>query len=271
MRCAIKFGYDGTSFSGSQRQMKQKHVRTVEGDIISCLIKYKIIEDLRTAKLQIASRTDTGVSAIGNVIAFDIESRFRNKILSLLNSKVDDCWFYSLNNVAFDFKPRMAKSRWYRYYLFKDKTVEIDNIISISKLFEGTHDFRNFAKPGLEDTTRTMDSIVISNQEPWIIIDLKARGFLWNQVRRLVSAWLGYARKDFRKDELESALSNPDVRSDFGIAPAEPLVLMDVEYDFDFVYDHGGILKKTKERLEKKYEEQLIKNEFFSLLLKKFS
>ena len=39
------------------------------------------------------------------------------------------------------------------------------------------------------------------------------------------------------KEEIIEALHNPNKRVDFGLAPAEPLILRDILYDFEFDYD----------------------------------
>jgi tRNA pseudouridine38-40 synthase len=267
MRYAVKFAYDGTKFSGSQRQPRQ-NIRTVEGDIIDYLIKHQIINDHKSSKFQVASRTDTGVSALGNVLTFNSDFTAKD-ILNILNSRVDDCWFYGICQVDENFKPRFAKSRWYRYYSFKDKKIDFEKLKSIIELFIGEHDFRNFAKPGIENTLRTIDTIEIENRDRWIIFDLKAPGFLWNQVRRLVSGWIQYAKGEIKREELEGAINNPDKSFDFGLAAAEPLVLMDVEYDFEFEINKKN-LRKTKAKLINEWQGLFLKSEFFNQLLGKF-
>jgi tRNA U38,U39,U40 pseudouridine synthase TruA len=46
------------------------------------------------------------------------------------------------------------------------------------------------------------------------------------------------------KEHVIEALHNPDKKVDFGLAPAEPLILMDIIYDIEFEYD-----KKLSNRL----------------------
>src|SRR5437667_12788730 len=68
MRVALKIAYDGRSFYGHQRQPDR---RTVEGECIAALRSARLIRDPKEAFIRSASRTDRGVSAIGNFIAFD--------------------------------------------------------------------------------------------------------------------------------------------------------------------------------------------------------
>src|SRR5438552_18995490 len=71
MRIALKIAYDGRSFYGHQRQPDR---RTVEGECIAALRSARLIRDPKEDFFRSASRTDRGVSEIGNVIAFAVSS-----------------------------------------------------------------------------------------------------------------------------------------------------------------------------------------------------
>jgi len=102
MRIALKIAYDGTRFYGFQRQ---PDLRTVEGDIIKVLKKLRIIEDVREANFKGASRTDRGVSAFGNVIAFDTAKPELTEP-RILNHHLRDIWILGKAEVPEDFHPR---------------------------------------------------------------------------------------------------------------------------------------------------------------------
>ena len=266
MRLAIKFAYDGTKFFGSSRQPR---LRTVEGEIIDCLKKYQVIDDLKESRFQVASRTDAKVSAIANVMAFNTVFKEKN-VLNILNSKTDDCWFYGITNVKDEFNPRKAKMRWYRYHLpprgrelvdNAKRSLDINRLKSAFKLFFGTHDFKNFAKPNLENTLRTIDSITASEKNEWIIIDIKAR---------LVNSWSLYSCCEIELEALKTALDNPTINCDFGLAPAEPLFLMDIEYDLKFELDLQ-VLERMYLRLKHKMVDIKLKEEFLGYLLSRIS
>ncbi len=268
MRVAIKFAYYGPTFSGSQVQ-NSTDLRTVEGVIISSLLQHNIIKDPKTARFQLASRTDAGVSALGNVLAFDSDYK-KDDILNILNSKIPDCWFYGFAVVDENFKPRHAKTRWYRYHLFKEPGLEYSKLVSIVKLFIGEHDLRNFSNPSLEmgTTVRGIESIEISEYGALILIDVKSSGFLWNQVRRMVSAWVKYAKCEISSQVLENALKDTTNYCDLGLAPAKPLILMDIEYDFQFEIDIK-LLQKTKLRLSRYWQDLNIKMSLIEYIMKK--
>jgi tRNA pseudouridine38-40 synthase len=229
MRYALKFGYLGKNFSGYARQPNQ---RTVEGEIINALKKAKIIENERSANFQSASRTDKGVSAIGNVLATDTEFR-KDEIISALNAHLNEIWFYGISKMDDGFNPRYAKQRWYRYILL-DQDLKEEKIRDIAKIFVGTHNFSNFAKiEEGKEPERTIESINILKEKDLIILDFKGQSFLWNMVRRIVRAVVDCAKGKISEEEIRDALTK-EVNLDVGIAAAEPLILMDVEYSFKF-------------------------------------
>jgi tRNA pseudouridine38-40 synthase len=264
MRYAFKFAYDGTGFTGSQRQPKQK---TVEGEILSCLNFHHVIDDSKSARFQVASRTDSGVSALGNVLA--LNANFKKKdIMNILNSKLDNCWFYGVTQVDDKFNPRHAKLRWYRYHMLDDGKIDFDSIKKVAQCFKGEHDFRNFSNPHVESTIRTIDSIEVTKIKNWIVIDVKAPGFLWNQVRRIVNACIRVGKDELDSTSVKDAMANPTNNQNFGLAPPEPLVLMDIKYDFEFDVDKQ-ILEKTKQRILSAWVNVRLKETLLSYLLER--
>ncbi len=226
MRVALKFGYDGSKFWGYQRQ---PDVRTVEGDVINALSKTRIMMDLKGSNFSSASRTDRKVSAIGNVLAFDTDFRLE-EILKALNSKLEDTYFWGMAEVEDDFTPRHANLRWYRYHL--PRHMNIDLLKETSALFEGEHDFKGFCRKSERSTIRTVDSISVKKGKSFIYFDIRAQSFLWNMVRRIVSAMVKYAEGEIPKKVIKDALAGKG--RDLGLAPPQPLFLMNVSYDFEF-------------------------------------
>ena len=115
MRIAVKFAYDGQSFYGYARQ---PNLRTVEGEVIKTLIKHGFMEDTKESRFLSASRTDKGVSALCNVVAFN--SNYEPKqILDSLKKESGDIIFYGISQVDDNFNPRYAKSRFLNLFNFK--------------------------------------------------------------------------------------------------------------------------------------------------------
>jgi len=239
MRIALKFAYDGNESHGYARQ---PNLKTVEGDLIKNLVKHGIIQDTKESSFRSASRTDKGVSALGNVVAFstDISKKI---ILQIFTDDFSSILLYGIKDVEPEFNPRYAKFRQYRYYL-QVTDLDIKKIISSFNCFTGEHNFSNFAKlEPYRNPIRTIDNILFMQENDILIIDFFAQTFLWHQIRRIISALIKVGSNKIDKEEICKALNNPDKRVDTGLAPARPLILKDVVYNFEFEYDASQLRK----------------------------
>ena len=246
MRTAIKFAYEGKDFQGYARQPKLK---TVEGELIKSLIKHGFIEDIEESFFRSASRTDKNVSALGNVVAFNTTASKKNLLQTLSNDS--SILVYGIKDVDQEFNPRYAKLRMYRYYL-PTTNLDIEKIVTTSDGFTGTHDFGNFARlESNKDPVRTIDNIIFTIEDDFLIIDFYAQTFLWHQIRRIISALIKVGNGKLEKEQIMDALDDPSKKVDFGLAPAEPLILMDIVYDFNFECDKNflNILNDIERRI----------------------
>ena len=255
-RVAVKFAYDGTRFMGSQRQ---PGVRTVEGELIAALVKIGAMTSPEQDRFQVASRTDRGVSALGNVFAVDTDFR-RQELLAALNASCRDVHCYALADVLDSFSPRRAKGRWYRYHL-PYRGQDISLMRACAGEFQGRHEFRLFCKSEGRVTTRTLDSASLSLDGDTVVIDLRAREFLRNMVRRIVSALDQVGQGRATLEEVRSALLGSG--RTLGLARPEGLFLMDV--------DHGlrmcpGPLGPLPERLEEERRSAQLAMRFYRAL-----
>lgn len=250
MRIALKFAYNGKKYNGFARQ---PNMLTVEGEIIKILLKNNFINDLKTSIFRSASRTDKGVSALSNVIAFNT-NHLKTKIIEKLSKEFTNILFYGFAIVDDDFNPRFAKMRQYRYYL-SNENLDVENIITTANVFTGEHNFSNFARvEDYKNSIRSIDNIVISETNDFLFIDFFAKNFLWNQIRRIISALIKVGNNKIKNQEITRALNNPKIKLDFGLAPGDPLILKEIFYDFNF-----EINKKNFKRLEL-FESQIISN-----------
>jgi tRNA pseudouridine38-40 synthase len=226
MRVALKVAYDGRAFYGHQRQPE---ARTVEGECLRALRAAHILSDPREAYFRSASRTDRGVSAVGNVIAFDAAMR-PDAVLGAFNGKARNVWAWAYAAVPDSFHPRHAEERWYRYFLLDPPPME--PLRASARRFQGEHDFRWFTSDPSSGPF-TLREVVVGAEPGAVTIDFRARSFRRTMIRRIVAAMLAHARDEIRLEDIEATLTG--VRHDFGVAPAEPLLLMDVRYPFDFI------------------------------------
>jgi tRNA pseudouridine38-40 synthase len=251
MRVAVKFAYDGRGFSGYARQPDRK---TVEGDLLQLLSDWGAIESLQEARFRAGSRTDRGVSALGNVVAFSSKLSV-DDLRSQMPGAVPGIVVYGVREVEESFYPRYAMQRQYRYYL-RTEGLDCNAIRDAAGVFLGEHDFRNFAK--LEegkDPVRCLDALTLSESGRFLVLDFVAQTFLWHQVRRMVAGLIRVGFRKLLKEDLIGALAHPEVRVDFGLAPAEPLILREVVYPFTFETLPGS--EKMLVRLEEEIVSRL--------------
>lgn len=229
-RIALKVAYDGLSFYGFQRQPGKV---TVEGALISALSKVGAIRSSRECGYRSSSRTDRGVSALGNIIS--VRTSFPPASLcSAVNSEMEDVWAYSALVVPDEFNPRAAKQRWYRYYLAKSEQ-DRELMVELAHKFVGVHDFSGYARKDKRNPMRKIDSIGISDAGMFHAIDFKAESFLWNMVRRIV--WMVNEGSSGRIPAGAVGPGSNEKPARVGLAPPEYLVLMDIDCGIEFPVD----------------------------------
>ena len=247
MRIALKIAYDGTKFYGFQRQ---PDLRTVEGEVIKVLKKLRIIESVKEANFKGASRTDRGVSAFGNVIAFDTAKPELTEP-RILNHHLRDIWILGKAEVPEDFHPRFwAKNKIYRYYLFDDG-IDVTKLKACAKVFLGEHDFSNFAHLGeFKNPVREVNRIDVFSRGRIIVVEIEGRSFLWEMARRIITALKLCSLGVLSIKDVELMLKE---RVDKKLPPAPPenLVLWEVVYEgIKFKKDAYAIEKVKREFLE---------------------
>ncbi len=260
-RIALKLAYIGDRYHGFQIQ---SNAYAVETEIFASLREAGIasdIKELREARYSRSARTDTGVHAFGQVIAFDTESGFGDLLSRIINSRLpDDIWVWAYAEVPPGFNARRdAISREYRYFLY-DRGYNIGSMRDSASLLTGRHDFLNFTK-AREDTVKTIDRITMHERNGFIIIDVAAQSFLWNMVRRIVSALelIGESTRD--RDWLWGLLNFAD-HADVECqgpkpAPAYGLVLRNVVFDgVEWSEDHY-----SKRRMKEAFSEMMVRHD----------
>ncbi|MGE5379298.1 MAG: tRNA pseudouridine synthase A [Candidatus Saccharibacteria bacterium] len=239
-RAAVKLAYDGRFFMGSQRQPGE---RTVESEMIEALRSIGAIESATASRFRFASRTDRGVSALGNVAAFDTD--FSSKaLLRAANSAVRDVYFYGLTEVPIGFTPRRAKGRWYRY-IMSSRGLDVGAVAECGRAFEGKHDFRRFCKADGRSTVKALESVQVMEIGGMLVVDLRAREFLRNMVRRTVAAMVKVGEEKATIEQVRRALEGADMS--FGLAAPEGLTLMDIEYGFPFTIECPPTMSRRAE------------------------
>jgi tRNA pseudouridine38-40 synthase len=247
MRVALKLAYIGTEFHGSQIQ---PNVITVEGEFFEALRNIGIIESPKYANYTFAGRTDAGVHALGQVVAFDTDKP-NLAIPRVINSELPPTiWAWAHAEVPLDFDARRdAISRHYRYVM-SGEGYDISRIREASKLLIGTHDFENFARTnGDKSTIRTIESINARVDGELTKIDVIGNSFLWNMIRKIVTA-LSMIGKGVRDKDWLLQMLNPDIYEE-GIepAPAYGLTFLKVNYKdkIEWIEDKYSIRRASEQ------------------------
>lgn len=258
-RVAVRIAYCGASFHGSQRQPE---ARTVEGEIIASLliISNGMSED--EIELKAASRTDAGVNALGNVVAFNTQFQNDEMLLDALNAISRDVFYLSLAELPRGYVIRHAWRRRYLYVLPSDK-LDVSKIRQVADLIRGEHDFYRFCRDDGKSTVLLMEEVEVHEKEGLIEIHFAAPFFLWNLVRRLVAAMEKVGRGRVSIEDVARALEGEHIL--FGLARPDRLTLLDVEYeDLDFRPYHGLSLRR---RAEEERLQALLSLRFHSTIL----
>ncbi len=243
MRYLIKFSYDGTNYSGFQ---KQKGLNTIEEKLEEALTK---INNGKKTTITATGRTDKGVHALCQYGHADIEVNITEKKLKrAMNSNLpDDIHVIETKVVPNDFHARYnVKEKEYKYiinvgeynplernYVYQyNYNLNIDSMKEAIKYFEGEHDFRSFVTDNKEkeNCIRTITYTNIETNNNKIIITFKGNGFLRYQVRNMIGLLIKIGENKISPDSVENIIESKDRTKASKTAPAEGLYLVNVKY-----------------------------------------
>jgi len=205
----------------------QAQSRTVEGEFIASCQRLGLFTDWRRAGFQAAGRTDRGVHARGQVLAFSTETR--DRAIATINKQLPpDLWCTAYVEVPAAFHPRYdAKSRTYRYY-FPEIPPHREAMEEACRHFLGVHDFSHFARVRDKNPLRNILAIRIGGEDGFLFLEVTAESFLWHQVRCMAAALLIVGNGETDDDVILRYLDGePD--KPLSPAPAEGLVLWDTD------------------------------------------
>ncbi len=222
-RVAAIVEYDGTNFCGFQRQPTG---RTVAGVIEDAAKKLGSLDPW----LGCAGRTDAGVHADGQVVAFWMPDSFAERRLKLALNAVlpDDVRVREARTCPADFDPRRdAIQRTYHYRLCSGEPVpplmrfmvaehvrplDTGLLVNAFEVFRGEWEFQEWRAAKCQGT-RTRLLIAEASVAPpgpgerWVTYTISSRSFLHNMVRFLVGGSIAVAQGKLSVDELRAALA----------------------------------------------------------------
>jgi tRNA pseudouridine38-40 synthase len=251
--------YDGTEFAGFQ---VQPGVRTVQGELEAALAR---LNGGVRQPVDGAGRTDAGVHATGQVIAFTYTGALSAAALTeALNGTLPpDVAVRDVRRAAAKFHPRYAaRYREYRYTVWngprsplRERTalrvrnrLDIDAMARAATAFEGRHDFSPFGGADPQPI-RTVHAVRVRRTGDLVTIDVRANAFLRGMVRRMVAALLAVGSGKIREADVAAALQEGRPAFDGAAAPAQGLCLRRV------------VLGRRRRQSENETDEQYEDNE----------
>ena len=267
---AFRLAYDGTTYSGFQRQ---PDVPTVEDAVFDALEALDVLDGRANSRkdtagsrpkpsgYSAAGRTDAGVSALAQTIAVDVPAWLTPRAMNAELPPDVRAWAFADVDGAFHATHDAAERR-YTYHLYAPETASVDRNedapngsvpgVSTGKssddavpgrvtvddgrvqraldALSGTHDFHNLTP----DETGTERTITLDARRDGQFLELTviAGGFPRQLVRRLVTLTVRVGAGVADRATIDRALADEPLPGHEGIppAPARPLVLTDVDY-----------------------------------------
>lgn len=260
---AFRIAYDGRPFHGFQRQ---PDVPTVEGSLFDALHALGVA-DRAPEGYAAAGRTDAGVSAVAQTVAFDCPEWLTPSALNGELPASVRAW------ASADVHPKFHATHdaRYREYVYHCHAPRANLALAkdAAERLSGEHDFHNLT-PDDEGTVRDL-SIHVLRDGDYLVFTLRAGGFARNLARRVVSLVHAIATGDAGMDKVARVLAPDPLDGPEGVAPAppHPLVLADVGYDCEFsvdeeaaegareVFDERRVDHRTRSRVAREISDSL--------------
>lgn len=235
--------YDGSMYAGWQRQ---KNAKTIQ-QVLETALKKVTGENIEVIG---ASRTDSGVHAIGYCANFLTDSRIpEGKFRDAINTKLpDDIVVLKSVEMPIDFHARYnSVGKKYCYTILntelpsalkKNFTFHVKLKLNYEKMqkackyFVGTHDFSSLKNSGssVKTSVRTITDLHIEKNDDIIKIYCSADGFLYNMMRIIVGILVQVGTEKIEPEKVEEIIESKNRQNAGKSAPASGLCLMEVFY-----------------------------------------
>ena len=240
----LTISYDGSEYHGWQIQ---PGLRTVQG-VITGTVAELVGHEVRVFG---ASRTDAGVSALGQVGLVEIDSPIptENLARAITGRLPRDIAIIEAAEVPWGFDIIGAvTNKLYRYTIHTGpvrpvlelrhcwhipRELDAEAMAKAGRLIVGKKDFKSFASAAdnRESTVRTVFRCDVAGEDERIYVDVEGDGFLYNMVRNIVGTLVEVGIGRWNAEKIDEVLDARDRRAAGPIAPAEGLCLMWIRYD----------------------------------------
>ncbi len=240
-KIALLIEYEGTRYHGFQIQ---NQVPTVQGEIEKAI--WKVTGE--RIRIQAAGRTDAGVHAKGQVVAFETSSKLPPAtFVKALNFYLpEDIAVKDACQVEKNFNPRRdALSREYCYTIlnsptpsplcrnqvyFVSRPLDVEQMNKACQLLVGKHDFAPFTEAKAKNTRRQVFSAEAKKEGDFIFIRMVANSFLRQQVRRIVGCLIKLGSGKLSLEEFKEIASSGKPGLAELAVPSQGLCLVKVNY-----------------------------------------
>lgn len=236
--------YDGFGYHGWQVQPGCRTIQDQLNNAVSSLIGKEIT-------VYGASRTDAGVSALGQAAVIKIHSPIPTENLAkAINDKLPpDIVVTEAVEVPIDFEIiGAAKSKLYRYTICTranrpvleirhcwhiHQNLNVTAMDAAAKRLVGEKDFKSFAAAAdrRTSTVRTIYRCDVTRNGDWIYVDVEGNAFLYNMVRNIVGTLVEVAVGRVLPEKLDEIIEAKARTAAGPIAPAAGLCLMWIKYE----------------------------------------
>lgn len=239
--------YDGTDFSGWQRQPDRRSVQQVLEEAVAPLNGGVVPSS------NASGRTDAGVHALGQVVHFLNQVKLPTAtVVKALNATLPpDVRVKSATDVSQAFHATLdTKSKVYRYVIDNGPTADPFQLRYSHHVYQpldlaamtagaqhivGRHDFHSFEThwPNRTSSVRTVYRVTVSRMDRFVWIDVEADGFLYNMVRTIAGTLILVGQGRWAPDQVGKAIAAEDRQAAGPTAPPQGLFLVRVRYPGD--------------------------------------
>ena len=243
--CLLTIAYDGTHYSGWQRQLGESTVQECLEDAMATIFGQRVAVDG-------AGRTDAGVHAFGQCAHVVLPRPFPiAQLVPALNGNLpDDIAVRSARPAPDGFHARfcaIGKRYAYRcvtsrirpavgrgYYHWVKRQLDLEAMRQGGQALIGRHDFASFAtNPGYErkrGTVRTIRKLHVARRTWGFDLVVEGDGFLYNMVRAIAGTLIDVGSGRLAPQQVGEILRARDRREGGPTAPACGLYLLRVLY-----------------------------------------
>ncbi|XP_029431167.1 tRNA pseudouridine synthase A-like isoform X2 [Rhinatrema bivittatum] len=255
---ALQMAYNGGGYYGMQRHPGRADLPTIEDILLSALIKAQCVPessamDPRELHFQRCSRTDKGVSAVGQLVSTKLIATNQNMVEKINAHLPAEIRILGVTRMTRSFNSKtFCDARTYSYTLptfalsrcqavpdpgFRLPREDFHCFSQLLSFYQGTRKFHNFTRRRAAlDPGATRCILSTACQEPFvrhghefIAVEVTGQSFMLHQIRKMMGLAIGTARGLLPDSVLPESVQ-PDRVFKIASAPALGLVLEKTHY-----------------------------------------